>query len=289
MHRLLSISFVAALVFPGSTAYGIEIDDFVSAENDRFANNSSFVMDGYDLSGVGLSSDGRWATLVADDVVVSSNHFHPSTSGSETVTFYQTNDPGGASATRTVVSGQRIDSSDIWMGVLDSPLPSEYAVYTFATEDINDATEFTTSVYNGKNSFLFGKSGTFSGDQDMAVGRNVLDGWLNDTSAAGTTDDAMTAKNDLEPDDVAYEALLQPGDSGGPMFVDLNNDGSLTLVGSNWLVADVSEPGDQNGFAYYGNHDQHMQDFIPEPASIALLGIGALTLVRRRRPRSPQC
>lgn len=282
MRGFLLISFVAVLVFSGPAAYGIAIDDFVSAENDRFANSSSFIMDAYDLSGVGLSSDGRWVTLVADDVFVSANHYHPSTSGS-TVTFYPTNDPNGASATRTVVDGQRIGSSDIWMGVLDSPLPSEYAAYTFATEDIDNATEFAGSVYNDENAFLFGHSGTFSGDLNMAVGRNALDGWLDDVNAAGTTDDAMTARDDLEPVDVTYEALLESGDSGGPMFVDLNDDGNLTLVGSNWIVAGVTGPGDLNGFAYYGNYDQQMRDFIPEPASLAFLAVGGLTLVRRRR------
>lgn len=286
-YRFSLAALAACLATPAANA--LEIDDFVSEENDRFANDPAFVMDAYDLSGVARSSDGKWATLVSRTVFASSNHFHPAADGSASITFYQTNDPNGNTVTRTVTDGQRVGSSDLWLGVLDSPVPTGYATYDFATEDIDNATEFSNSVYNDENAYMFGRTGTFNADLNVGVGRNVLDGWLDDVDAAGTTDDALTADDEfVQVQQVMYEALLESGDSGGPLFVDLNNDGNLTLVGTNWILASSGPISDSSGFAYLGNYDQQVQTFIdenpiPEPTSLALLTLGALLTTRRRR------
>jgi len=287
-HYRFSLAALAACL-AAPTANALAVDDFVSEENDRYANDPAFIMDGYDLSGVARSSDNRWATLLSRNVFVSANHFHPASDGSATITFYQSNDPNGSTVTRTVTSGHRVDGSDLWLGVLDSPVPTGYATYNFATEDIDNATQFAASVYNGENAYMFGRTGTFGGELNMGVGRNVLDGWLDSVEAEGTTDDAMTADDDfVASQQVMYEALLESGDSGGPMFVDLNNDGSLTLVGTNWIVDSTMPVPDASGFAYLGNYDTQVQAFIdanpiPEPTSLALLALGGLLTARRRR------
>lgn len=279
-HLCMLIGGIVTIGLLVADARAIEIEGYVSAENDRFANDPSFIMDQYDLSGVARSSDGRWATLVSRTVFASANHFHPAADGTATITFYETNDLTGPAVTRTVVSGQRVDSSDIWLGELDTPVPVGYAVYDFATEDINNATDFGNSIYNEVNSFMFGKTDTISGDGNVGVGRNVLDGWLEEVTVAGTTDDAMTADAETGPGArVEYEAVLESGDSGGPMFVDLNNDGNLTFVGTNWILASTNPVTPASGFAYLGNYDSQ----IPEPTTIALLGVGGLAMIRRRK------
>ena len=54
------------LISFNTSLLAIQIDGFSSATNDRFANNSSFVADAFDLSGVGISNNGRWATMVSE-------------------------------------------------------------------------------------------------------------------------------------------------------------------------------------------------------------------------------
>jgi len=301
-HTALAASFfpmrgictLIAFGFVAGTAQGINIAGFNSLANDRFANDSSFIADSFDLSGVAISSaNGRWLTMVSRNVFLSSNHFFPA-DGSD-VTFYESNDPGGPSVTRTVTGGQRVGSSDIYIGTLDSFLPSSYAVYDFATEDITSALigpdSFRNSSLNGLNAYLFGRSpSSFPKGQDMAVGRNRLDRWFDSASAEGTTDDAIGSNVESAGDSgfVSYESLLEVGDSGAPLFVE-DGQGGLTLVGTNWFV---TAGGDANGQAYVGNYDTEIQNFIdanvPEPGSFALLaglGAGILSLFRRRLRR----
>lgn len=298
MHRVVTVVILCACAVAAPDAWAIDIDDFVSAENDRFTNDPSFIMNQYNLSGVARSSNARWATLVSRNVFVSSNHFFPAPDGTKVLRFYETNDPNGPFVERIVVDGQRIGASDIWVGVLDSPVPEGYATYDIATQDITSASEFNASVYRDKNAYLFGKTASFGGFRQMGVGRNVLDGWLDNVDAAGTIDDAMTADDELtQRFQVTYEAVLESGDSGGPMFVDVNNDGNLTLVGTNWILAATNPISTASGFAYLGNYDAEIQAFInanpiPDPQPVAvgvvglpvapvLLGLGVVVLIRR--------
>jgi len=149
--------------------------------------------------------------------------------------------------------------------------------------------------YAGKNAFLFGRSPTgWPVSQDMAVGRNILDVWFDSITVSGTTDDAIGSVMNLSGDSlyVPFEAFLQGGDSGGPMFVD--DAGSLKLVGINWFIDSATTPEGMrnlNGQAYIGNYDVEIQAFIdahpiPEPSAIVLLASACVVFAfsaRRRR------
>jgi len=221
--------------------------------------------------------------------------FFPTNSSS--ITFYQTNDPNGASVTREVASGQRIGSSDIYVGVLENPVPVGYAFYEFATETINNQTDFGNTVYHDKNAFMVGRSpfNSFFNNKDFAVGRNEIDHWSNSVNVDGTIAEAIMTERDGEGQDVLYEATLVVGDSGAPLLFDLNEDDindtdkSLRIVGTNWFLGAVGDPSvNVNGFSYLGNHDEQIQAFIdlhavPEPSTALLLAFAGTTLIARRR------
>lgn len=297
--RLLAI----IVLIPISYGYAaISIDGFSKLANDRFANDAQFIANSFDLSGIGIANDGRWVTMVSENVFLSANHFFPSNGTS--VTFYSSNDADAGSLTRTIESSQRIGSSDIRIGTLNAGLSNAFTSYSFATDNTtNDNTggggpfganseSFINSPYFEADAYLFGRSqSSLTVSQDMAVGRNKLDTWFDSITAAGITDDAMGSRIDTngEANYLQYEAFLQVGDSGAPLMVE-ETPGSLTIVGLNWLQANDGS-NDFNGFSYVGNYDGEIQSYIdanpvPEVRSFGLfagmLAILSSTLCRRK-------
>jgi hypothetical protein len=294
------------VVWMGPTVQAaILIDNFSSLAHDRFSNDASFVADGYDLSGVAIadinpasntsSTDGRWLTMVSRNVFLSVQHANFYPANGQNVSFYASNDPLGGSTTRTVQSSQPIGTSDVRIGVLDAPLPSSYAFYDYASATF-DPTGFSAGTvgeapgapYYDQNAFIFGRSPTnWVTENDIAVGRNVLDRWVVD--AAGTHD-AIAAIRDSSGDTnySSSEAYLQTGDSGGPLMVD-NGSGGLTIVGLNWFINTLEDGSQINGFSYLGNYSDDIDAYIaahpvPEPRQVALLlGLFAVLISIQRR------
>ncbi|MGB0416543.1 MAG: hypothetical protein ACPGKS_06825 [Coraliomargarita sp.] len=284
----------------------INITGYDPLVNDRFANDPSFIISSSDpavLSGVAIADTGlngfvgddggRWVTMVSRNVFITAEHFSPPNGSS--VTFYQSNDPLGGQVTRSIQSSQRIGTSDLRIGVLDTPLPIGYNSYNFVTEDITSLADFNNPAVNPYRfdvAALFGRSPTAYTDlsQEMSVGLNRLDGWVDSITAAGSTDAGLLAGVDDSGDAlfVSSEALLQLGDSGAPVMVIVG--GELTIVGINWFIATGGEQ-DINGFSYVGNYDTEIQNYIdanpvPELSCFALLAglyAGAGPFVRRRR------
>ena len=269
--KILLLCFFSLIIL-SHPLLAIQIISSTAATNDRFSNDTTFIANNLDLSGVGIDDTGRWATLVSENVFLSANHFKPS--NGSVITFYATNDPAGSFITRTVDSGQRIGDTDIWVGVLSSSVDSNYAFY-----DIG----LTPSLV--QNSYMVGRSvNSYTTTQNIAVGRNVLDSTATFT-VAGATGTAILATCN-ETGGVAYESLVQSGDSGAPMFTtDLSNE--LTIVGSNWFVATVGTV-TSNGFTDLSADRGAIQTIIaanavPEPTSIAMLSLASLMLITYRK------
>ena len=189
------------------SASGITIYNGSTDTNDRFDNDSNFVADSFDLSGVGINGNGRWLTMLSENVYISAEHYKPSAGSS--VTFYEGNDPNGNSVTTTVSStNKQIKTSDLYLGTIEDPLSSAYTYYDFATEDIDSSGAFSTSSYAGANAYVFGRSArNWPTSQDMAVGRNELD-LFSEYNVNSNTGDAIGATDDGSSG-VTYEAMLE--------------------------------------------------------------------------------
>lgn len=283
---------VAGAIWSAQAA--ISIFDFSSAANDRFANSPSFIASDYNLSGVALDGSGKWLAMISPNVYLSAYHYHPAAGTS--VTFYASNDPSGASVTRTVSGyAQRIGTSDLYIGTINEPLPSSFVYYDYATYDIANEGQFESSPYYNQVAYLIGRSPTeWPTSQDVAVGQNKLDRWFDSFNVEGTVDDAIGAVYNVgipAENFVQCEALLQSGDSGGGMFVPSGN--SLVLVGINWFIYSGSEQG--SGFSYIGNYDNEIRNFlsvysVPEPGAVGVVS-GFLVLgwsIANRVRKSPR-
>ncbi|WP_309397871.1 hypothetical protein [Cerasicoccus maritimus] len=254
-----------AWAISSSAAYAdITIDDYTDATNDRFTNDASFIAASYSLSAIGKVSL-RWGTLVSSNVVLCANHYHPLVG--QTMTFYATNDPNGDSQQRTVVAGERIGESDLWVGVLNEPLPGTYEPLPFMNSSITNAIYFIQSGLSNAEVFLLGRSpNTDDVALDTGVGKNRITSVLFNQSVTGTDDVVATGtaiyttqNSSGDSAYVTYEAQLQNYDSGAPMLRVIN--GELTIVGVNWFVG---SDGTNNisGATYVGNYAAEIQAII---------------------------
>jgi hypothetical protein len=271
-----------------------------SARNDRFyaGSDNAFIGQPYDWSGVGLSSNGAWATMISPTYFVSAWHFHPG--AGDTVTFYTGNSSSSTHYTYTVGAfgfqtssaglGGSYSGSDLWLGRLTTPIADSIAEYPVEVLPSNAA-------YIGQTVWTYG--------YPYRVGKNtidrisVLDGvYMPETTEVMYFD--YNATGGQGPD----ECYLEGGDSGGPAFTVV--DGSLALLGTGFVngadlgfgptVFDGAPSGDAFVPHYVGQLNAQMSGgeqvrvVAPEPGVLLLLGIAAATFVccwrRGRRPGS---
>ena len=245
------------------------IDDFTAARNDRFTNvpqdpnvaytaeTQSFVLpSNFSLSGVGRTTDnGRWATLIGDNVFLSAAHFRPS--DNSTIAFYPANDPTDTPFFANVTGGQRVDTTssgggrtDLYVGYLDRIVDSSIARYDFANTPITgteaapvgsgsvfiDSTN-PTNTFQGDLGYIVGISPTVRSDRviDHSVGLNLVSGYAENVEFQSNTDnDTLVYEYNSEDEGALYEdneAYVRGGDSGAPNFTVNGND--LLLLGVN--------------------------------------------------------
>ncbi len=290
------------------THASISIDNYSHPTNDRFTNDPAFIASSFDLSGIGQTSTGAWATAISNNVVISAWHAAPDPGTpvgvlGPDVFFYTANDPSAAPVVRQFVggSGLRIGSTDIFVGVLNAPLPNTIAHYAIADLSLNGPEPagpnffvVPAPTFQDLNAYTFGLSPfdeNIVGDNrfafnDQAVGRNRISGYAENVPFNGADNDSLILLRDPpgSMNYVEHESLFQGGDSGGPTFVEIG--GQLVLLGTNAFRYNDNSG---SGINYLGNQSAAIRNFIqvnavPEPASLSLLiCFGAIAAARRRR------
>ncbi len=268
-------------------SYAPQLHDRFYAGADPAADNALRGAD--DWSGVGLSTGTRWGTMVSPSFFLSANHWAPGVGAQ--MEFYPDNS-GTSPVIRTVDAGQRLGTSDLWLGHLSSPVPSSINTYPVY---IDLGTGFL-----GTEVWVFGLDET-GGTTSQRIGRNVIDDVGSATVGGVPDQEVFLFDYDRIPAEVGGdESLLIAGDSGGPEFALI--DGTFYLAGINYFqyVDYVSPDPDGSGAsrvsAYISQINSAMGTMsalgerltvVPEPALPMLLTVGvtALALCRpRRRP-----
>ena len=129
MARLFTACFLFALL-AAAPSLALQIQTLDLKRHYRFyeGGDKSFVGDPYSWSGVARTVDvGKWGAMVSPSYFISANHFHPA--NGETFRFYHTNNTNDSYEERTVLSGQHIADSDIWLGKLSAPVSDAVAKY----------------------------------------------------------------------------------------------------------------------------------------------------------------
>jgi hypothetical protein len=264
MQRFLFMLFLLLGGFHLLPLEALTIEGYAANSNDRFANHPDFIAKDFNLSGVAISSDGRWVTMISPNVFLTAWHFTPGTG--ETVTFHQSNDPNGPSVTRTI-SGtkEQIGDSDLRLVVLDQPLPEGYTYYTRATESLPTGIFWTSYPYRNKEHFHFGRSpGAYSTQLDFGVGKNVVDIRKLDVTVSNSTatGPAIEAIKNTDSTAVAYETYALDGDSSAPLMYE--SSGALKLVGIAWYRTTSGDPPVpySTGFSPVGNYNSAINTFL---------------------------
>jgi hypothetical protein len=303
-------ALVAAFAVAAPAWADIEIDNFTAPLNDRFANDSTFIASGFDLSGVGhANTDSFWATLIAPNVFLTANHNQP-VPGTD-IYYYPNNDPSETPLVRTVAGSARIAGSDLRIGHFLDPLPSTIAVYSLPTMSLSE-TNFATSGYQARDALMLGNSPTtsvtaaYAGTRstDIAVGQNHAEGFDEDNDGGNDDGDFIyTVRNLNQAIDQnagfvyeTHEAKLNAGDSGGPLLTVVG--GSLEVSGIAFGIGSVDiETGagetlrDASFYTFTGNYLSQIEDYvaangIPEPSTAVLTMLATMAWLagaRRRR------
>ena len=292
--------FVGFLCFPIEAA--IIIDGYTPATNNRFSNSVSFIALQFDLSGIGQTSSGRWATLISPNVVVSANHFPPGAGA--VINFYANNNPASAAVQRTVsvTPGKtvQVPNTDLWLGVLESNVPSSIRSYEYANTFLSgpspNAQGFVTvnaGVFQNANAYMFGLApGVEQALQSQAVGRNRISGYAENVASFPSTDnDSLLLDYDrpANANYVQFESHVVVNDSGAPLFIE--NNGNLLLLGTNAFQLSANGIVTGSGINYIGNQSAFISNFVsinavPEPSSICLASmvfIAGYVANRRRK------
>jgi hypothetical protein len=222
---LVVVGLLAGVALGDEFLQGIGDGYNMSPTNDRFyvGSDKAFIGAGMDLSGVGLSSGGSWATMISPQYFISAYHDHPG--AGQTVTFYPGDTTAGGGYTFTVDSTYITTSyngspSDVYIGKLTTPIPAADHIASYPVLQLPN-----NNSYVGMTIYTYG--------YPNRLGENVISS-VSPYTEVGEQQMGMFFNYDV-PGVGLSESYLMGGDSGGPSFSVY--DGQLVLMGehfSNW-------------------------------------------------------
>lgn len=306
----------------GNRGDAITVANHTVETNDRFANNTSFIGNAYDFSGVGRSTntaDTRWATLIGDNYFISANHYFPAV-GSQ-IQFVAGNSVSSLTYTYTVAGGFQVPGTDFWIGYTEAVMDLSLARYNYTNTPANTLAETGLS---GIDVFMMGDriAGSAGSPTAQTVGTNQIESFRNTGTTAMVTPQTTVTFADAAPFDqlvtfenipadntlnfTTHESQLAAGDSGSPLFRAFGAE--LILLGTAWAIStavpgnfiDTSGPAggtndplearDATFYTYIGSYETAMDTTIaavplpvPEPSSLVLTLPALLLPFRRRR------
>ena len=186
-------------------------------------------------------------TLIAEDVVLCARHC--GVGGGDTIIFGD-NSNGGGVFSRTVQSsilpdgnGSLLDGGDVAILILTQPVPANIAT-PMRLIDETDGLEGMVCATIGYGFNGVGSSGhQFSADGFRWGGENIIDVYGSPSGSSGSNiistdfDNGQAGNNEIpgsSPVPLQFEATTAPGDSGGPVLVQ---------IGDEWVIAGVLSGG----------------------------------------------
>lgn len=310
----LRLVFLFVMLY--ETGDAITVANYSAQTNDRFENNTSFIGNAYDFSGVGRSTntlDTRWATLIGDNYFISANHFFPSV-GSQ-IQFIAGNSISDPTYTYFVAGGFQVPGTDFWIGYTNTSIHASLERYNYSRTSANSLAETGLS---GSNVFMVGDRIPSSpgSPTSQTVGSNQIESFRNTGTTAmntpqttvnfpspATFDELVTFENisgDNTLNFTTHESQVAAGDSGSPLFIASGAD--LILLGTAWAIATVpgnfvdtvgNDPLENRNTSFYnyiGSYETAIANTIslvptaiPEPSALLLTAPALLLLLRRRR------
>ena len=284
----LFLTFGLFFVGVGSVSAQISIRNFTDETNDRFENDSSFIGNGFDFSGVARSSgNGKWGTLIGPNAVLTAQHARPGVTS--ILRFYLDNDPDSTPYEAVVTHSVRVGSTDLSIVFLDRNVNPSIAVYDFATEEYSGQEPSATQTFFntdpaevgivGERVLVFGVSEAANPDtfRDQAVGENLVFAFSENVVFGSNADnDSIILENDAagSANALTYETHVRAGDSGAPNFLIDSATNGMTLLGVSSFRLDGASPStfQSTGITYTGNQVEEINEILSDPENLIILG-----------------
>jgi hypothetical protein len=280
-----------------STLFGLQTRNNLATEQNRFDSgfpsnpvpnaSSNFLLDGYDLSGIGWDTN----TTQKGFVMISPIHFiaatHYAPNASNSITFNNRDNQLvtiGVGSTEVMTNSDNSSNSDLTLGTLDREITASDKINFFAVADL-----LTEASYTGREILVYGRTpkvgrGTIGSFQDFGADPITAGSGLNESRTYQFSySDLAGGGND---------AYFEVGDSGSPSFTIIG--GQLAITGTHSALVDTGTT--------KTNYDTFVPDYadelntamasegyqltaVPEPAAYGLLiaAFSAILVFWRRR------